>query len=116
MHIDLRDLPVRQSCFKHVTFFFSMMMPICPQTQMMHRFSSTWEITSPPVPAHPGDHVTAEDPMPMGTPPYPWAASLGGAQRTAARCDGDISMRAVKGDVCMAIFKLLDMNEKTGWI
>ena len=25
-------------------------------------------------------------------------------------------MRAVKGDVCMAIFKLLDMNEKTGWI
>jgi hypothetical protein len=35
---------------------------------------------------------------------------------TIATCDGDISMRAVKGDVCMAIFKLLDMNEKTGWI
>ena len=25
-------------------------------------------------------------------------------------------MRAVKGDVVMAVFKLLDMNEKTGWV
>ena len=31
-------------------------------------------------------------------------------------CDGDVSMRAVKGDVVMAVFKLLDMNEKTGWV
>ena len=25
-------------------------------------------------------------------------------------------MRAVKGDVVMAVFKLLDMDEKTGWV